>query len=759
MELDPQIFRYVKWAYGDVTPIMMAMVDGTTEVIPSQEGIRQGDALSVKLMGAVMHCALKELIDKVPGLDMDIFVDNITLSVQRGAEIIQEGPYAGMHKLDAALQVIGGEEWRKRGLILGEHQRYTAKQLQEGQNAVRILGGYFGSLEACEEAICDKVGEKLYLNNRIFGLDGSHLQLVTLRTSCLPQLSFQLRTTPEAQVKKAAKMVDEWATKALEAIMQVQRGAVRDHPTARSISQLPIRMGGVGLTSQVELAPYAYAASVGLAKVFRIKTASQRQYENPGAGVDDAALVQEMRQRGVQEAEQLTQALEMTMDEYWDGEGTKMYKGIQRKVMGIIGKKKWNEIFYALPTRELQARLVDSASKIGRAWQQVVPYDGFSTLSDESVKLNLRLRLNAGMEKHKSPHLVNGLCKCIRSRDNPQPKVAHNYTCQLSSTIRTARHYTIRNVLYRAAIKANMAPELEPTVQLEDEVTRRADIGLMDGLTIGTLYLDVVVVAPIKASTSTAPLTRAQINEQAAKMKKAAVRRQKKSEEKKRTPLTSMDDGGQRSGAGDNDGNAILFTSMNDGGQRSGVGDNDSTAMEKEAAAGLSREMDEELKDNQEGENEISPRDLMDEDGQNSPLEAFKALNHPERKAAERLLITHELRRAEKEKMRKYGCLITDSVGFMPVSFSTFGSTTPRVAKLLKGIAKRQKIREVWDNLGRTTNLNPMATALQYSYANLSLLFARYHTKFIPWGHKNPDYVELGFEENEEENYEDDFQE
>jgi hypothetical protein len=27
----------------------------------------------------------------------------------------------------------------------------------------------------------------------------------------------------------------------------------------------------------------------------------------------------------------------------------------------------------------------------------------------------------------------------------------------------------------------------------------------------------------------------------------------------------------------------------------------------------------------------------------------------------------------------------------------------------------------VWDNLGRTTNLNPMATALQYSYANLSL--------------------------------------
>ena len=92
---------------------------------------------------------------------------------------------------------------------------------------------------------------------------------------------------------------------------KVPRGSVRDHPTARIISQLPFRMGGVGLTSQVELAPYAYAASVGLAKVFCIKTASQRQEESPGAGVDDAALFQEMRRRGLPEVEMLTDVVEM----------------------------------------------------------------------------------------------------------------------------------------------------------------------------------------------------------------------------------------------------------------------------------------------------------------------------------------------------------------------------------------------------------------------------------------------------------------
>ena len=96
-------------------------------------------------------------------------------------------------------------------------------------------------------------------------------------------------------------------------------------------------MGGVGLTSQVELAPYAYAASVGLAKVFCIKTASQRQEESPGAGVDDAALFQEMRRRGLPEVEMLTDVVEMTEDEYWDGDETQLYKGLQRKVMGMRG--------------------------------------------------------------------------------------------------------------------------------------------------------------------------------------------------------------------------------------------------------------------------------------------------------------------------------------------------------------------------------------------------------------------------------------
>ena len=41
-----------------------------------------------------------------------------------------------------------------------------------------------------------------------------------------------------------------------------------------------------------------------------------------------------------------------------------MYKGLQRKVMGILGMEKWTDVLFELLSRDLQARLVDSGSKV-----------------------------------------------------------------------------------------------------------------------------------------------------------------------------------------------------------------------------------------------------------------------------------------------------------------------------------------------------------------------------------------------------------
>ena len=61
-------------------------------------------------------------------------------------------------------------------------------------------------------------------------------------------------------------------------------------------------------------------------------------------------------------------------------------------------------------------------------------------------------------------------------------------------------------------------------------------------------------------------------------------------------------------------------------------------------------------------------------------------------------------------------------------------------------VAPRVQYRTVLNSI-----LNPISTCLQFLYANLSLVFARFHAKIIPWGHNSQDFVQLGFSGGEED--------
>ena len=53
-----------------------------------------------------------------------------------------------------------------------------------------------------------------------------------------------------------------------------------------------------------------------------------------------------------------------------------------------------------------------------------------------------------------------------------------------------------------------MAPQLEPQVVLQNGTMGRTYICLTDGMQVGAMHLDVVVVAPIQARTPAEPITR-----------------------------------------------------------------------------------------------------------------------------------------------------------------------------------------------------------------------------------------------------------
>ena len=60
----------------------------------------------------------------------------------------------------------------------------------------------------------------------------------------------------------------------------------------------------------------------------------------------------------------------------------------------------------------------------------------------------------------------------------------------------------------------------------------------------------------------------------------------------------------------------------------------------------------------------------------------------------------------------------------------------------------RTRCGTAWGGQPILTRWQNMPPVLVSRYANLSLLFADFHAKIIPWGHESLDFVELGFDES-----------
>ena len=223
---------------------------------------------------------------------------------------------------------------------------------------------------------------------------------------------------------------------------------------------------------------------------------------------------------------------------------------------------------------------------------------------------------------------------------------------------------------------------------------------------VGAMHLDVVVVAPIQARTPAEPITREQVNEQAAKMKRAALRRQQEADDRERarqgavaasssrSNVDSSNSGGARSSGVDNsrssssshgasssgEGNSRSSShnssNSSHGTSSSSMGNSRSSSRHESASsAGISRTSS---RAGTNAEERVEAAQLSREVVDGNIQAAGKALHHSECKAAEKLLLTDGLRKAEQWKMRQYGHLVKESVGFL----KAFGSSVPKVAKL-----------------------------------------------------------------------------
>ena len=244
----PDLLAFIESSYGSPSHLWV----GEDHVIASAEGVQQGDPLGPLLFCLALDKPLKETRCEFTSgyLDDVALGDTVSNLIERIRALEIAAEQIGLQLNHSKCEVFGISpstrgQWADSGL------NFISRPVEEAS----LLGspihpcGTDSALEARREQLRN-------ILPRLYKLT-AHEALFLLRSSfAVPRLLYILRTSP-CSTSSVTTLLDEVIREALESICNVRL-------TADSWEQasLPVRWGGIGVRSTVDLAPSAFLSSI-----------------------------------------------------------------------------------------------------------------------------------------------------------------------------------------------------------------------------------------------------------------------------------------------------------------------------------------------------------------------------------------------------------------------------------------------------------------------------------------------------------------
>ena len=138
-------------------------------------------------------------------------------------------------------------------------------------DAVKVLGAYVGKAEACSTKLVARVEKHLKPLEQMVKLRDTskvkvamQVQLEINRFCANTQLNYFLRTMPLAATAAAQARHDQLIWRAAQQVVGMRHASVGERERACAQMRLPVKMGGMGVTSMVAIAPAARVGSWAL---------------------------------------------------------------------------------------------------------------------------------------------------------------------------------------------------------------------------------------------------------------------------------------------------------------------------------------------------------------------------------------------------------------------------------------------------------------------------------------------------------------
>ena len=421
-ELAPELLPFVHSAYSAPSTLLW----GETP-LQSSEGVQQGDPL-----GPLLFClAIHPLIEKLTSEFVVFYLDDGSLGGRVG-EVLRD-----LQTVEGAAEELGLQLNRGKSEVIG-HNSASLEPLLAAAPELKVtspeqatlLGSAVGNVESVSRTIQEKTEMLGVMGNRLQYLHAHDAILLLRHALAIPKLLYTLRTSP-CFASPELVAYDNMLRAITSSVTNTHFG---EQDSSWTQASLPVKHGGLGIRSAVQLAPSAFLASAAASSNLVCQILPDRL-----AGTLDTAREEALA--AWRQGSDVTPPSEPASHHQrnWD----------LPKVLETSAS-----LLEAAPDIQSRARLLAAANKESGAWLNTLPVSSLGLrMDDDTVRVAVGLRLGIPLCR---PHQC---CLCGAEVDN---LATHGLSCRRSEG-RHPRHAALNEIIHRSLSSAHIPSRLEPS--------------------------------------------------------------------------------------------------------------------------------------------------------------------------------------------------------------------------------------------------------------------------------------------------------